>query len=364
MLYKEDWAETRGRLVSWWEGECMERPVVQVFAPKGGFGPTWTGYDNWCLAQHPDEPDMAIEGFRSWCSRTHFGGESYPNFWINLGAGAMGAYLGAEVKFEANTMWFGAQWNEKLAKDWASLSDVEFEEDNVWWVRTVSATKRAVEMSGGDFIVGITDIGGIADIMASLRGSKNLLVDFHTRPDDVMRLSKKLVNIWHECYDALFDMTNKANAGSSAWMGIWSPLKWYPLQCDFAAMLSPSKFDALVLPSLREQSRRLDHAVYHLDGPGQIGHLDSLLRVREIRAIQWVPGAGEELQGDHCGSEKWTPIYEKILNAGKGLILGLPPAYVEPVTRRLRTSRLLFQTSASSESEAESLLKRAEEAMR
>jgi len=364
LLYKEDWTETKERLTAWWEGERMERPVVQVYTPKEGSAPAWTGHDNWCLAQHPDDPDAAIRDFMSWCSRTHFGGESYPNFWINFGAGVMGAYLGAEVRFEAGTMWFGAQWNERLARDWASLRGVEFDEDNIWWMRTVSATKRAAEMSGGNFIVGITDIGGIADIIASLRGPKNLLVDFHTRPDDVMRLSEKLVDIWHECYDTLFSMVDKTNPGSSAWMGIWSPLKWYPLQCDFAAMLSPRKFDALVLPFLREQSQRLDHAVYHLDGPGQIGHLDSLLSVREIKAIQWVPGAGEELQGDHCGSEKWTPMYEKILKAGKGLILSLPPAYVEPVTKRLRNSRVVFQTLASSEPEVESLLTGAEGGMR
>lgn len=364
MLYKEDWLETKGRLIAWWEGERMERPVVQIFTPRQGSSQPWTGYDNWYLAQHPDDPGAAVEDFRNWCSRTHFGGESYPNFWINFGAGSMGAYLGAEVRFEANTVWFGAQWDERLARGWESLLDLDFDEDNVWWRRTVSATERAVEMSGGDFIVGITDIGGIADVIASLRGPKNLLVDFHTRPDDVRRLSERFVDIWHACYDSLFNIVGGKNPGSSAWMGIWSPLKWYPLQCDFAAMLSPKKFDALVLPFLKEQSQRLDHVVYHLDGPGQISLLDSLLAIPEIRAIQWVPGAGEELQGDHCGSEKWTPIYEKVLRAGKNLVLSVPPAYVEPVTRRFRTSRILFQTLASSESEAGSILKGAEEVMR
>jgi len=368
LRYKDDWDEAKKRMAAWWEGETAERPLIQVLTPRGPEGGSeqlpWLGFDNWDLARHPDEPDMAIDEFERWCSQTHFGGEAYPNFWVNLGAGVMGAYLGAEVKFKADTVWFGAQWDERFVRNWGSLANVEFNENEVWWRRTVSATRRAIERCRGNFIVGVTDLGGIGDIIASLRGPKNLLIDCHLRPDDIKSLSERLVEIWHVCYDRLFDIIGRSNPGSSAWMGIWSPLKWYPLQCDFAAMLSPRKFDDLVLPYLKEQCQRLDHALYHLDGPGQLCHLNSLLRVDELRAIQWVPGAGEELQGYHCGSEKWLSLYEKILAAGKGLVLALPSAYVEPVTQKLRSSKVLFQTTASSQTEADALLKRSSQLMR
>ena len=368
MRYKEDWNESKERMAAWWEGETTDRPLIQVLTPRdpeeGSEQHPWIGFDNWELARHPDEPDSAIDAFESWCSQTHFGGEAFPNFWINLGAGIMGAYLGAEVKFETDTVWFGAQWDERLVRDLEYLARVEFDENDVWWRRTVSATKKATERSKGNFIVGITDIGGIGDVIASLRGAKNLLIDCHIRPGDVKNLSEKLVGIWQVCYDRLFDIIGHSNPGSSAWMGIWSPLKWYPLQCDLAAMLSPGKFDDLVLPYLKEQCQWLDHALYHLDGPGQLCHLNSLLAVDELRAIQWVPGAGEELQGNHCGSEKWFSLYEKILGAGKGLVLSLPPAFVEPVTRKLRSSKVLFQTIASGQTEADALLERAAELMR
>ena len=354
-------------MAAWWEGERSDRPLIQVLTPKdpeeGLEQRPWIGFDNWDLARHPDEPDSAIDAFENWCSHTHFGGESFPNLWINLGAGVMGAYLGAEVKFESDTVWFGAQWDDSSARDLKYLANAKFDENNIWWRRTITATRKATERSGGNFVVGITDIGGIADVIASLRGAKNLLIDCHVRPGDVEDLSERLVGIWHNCYDRLFEIIGRSNPGSSAWMGIWSPLKWYPLQCDFAAMLSPTKFDDLVLPYLKEQCQRLDHALYHLDGPGQICHLDSLLRVSELRAIQWVPGAGEELQGDHCGSEKWFSLYERILGAGKGLVLSLPPAFVERVTKKFRSSKVLFQTIASSETEADSLLEGTAELM-
>ena len=36
-------------------------------------------------------------------------------------------------------------------------------------------------------------------------------------------------------------------------MGLWAPMRWYPLQCDFSAMISPDMFAEFVLPDLAEQ---------------------------------------------------------------------------------------------------------------
>jgi len=362
LLYKDDWADARDRMAAWWEGEPTDRPLIQVTAPKNdapdhlrGFS---AGYEHWGLAQFPDDPDRTIDSYEAWCSHTHFGGEAFPNFWVNFGAGVMGAYLGAEPTFRADTMWFGAQWDEKLAKGWDDLSGPRLDENEVWWKRTRRATERAVDRGRGKFIVGATDIGGIADVIASLRGPKSLLVDLQLRPNDVKSLSRKLVEIWHRCHDELLDIIDWRSNGSSAWMGIWSPLKWYPLQCDFAAMLSPNRFDEFVLPYLKDQCQRLDHAIYHLDGPGEICHLGSLLSISELRGIQWVPGSGEDLAGFHCGSEKWTPLYEKVLGSGRALVLSVPLESVEPVIRRLRSSRVLIQTTSPTRREADLLLER------
>ncbi|MGV9141925.1 MAG: hypothetical protein ACOC1X_03205, partial [Promethearchaeota archaeon] len=56
------------------------------------------------------------------------------------------------------------------------------------------------------------------------------------------------------------------------------------------------------------------------DGPGQLVHLDDLLSEPSINGIQWVPGAGEE----PAESEKWMPVYQKIQDAGKNLIIDNP----------------------------------------
>lgn len=97
------------------------------------------------------------------------GGEAYPNPWVNLGPGILGAYLGAEPMFESETMRFGTQKDDALGKSWEELRHIEFEANNRWWKLTKRITEIASENPISYCIVGMTDLGGILDIVASLR---------------------------------------------------------------------------------------------------------------------------------------------------------------------------------------------------
>ena len=44
------------------------------------------------------------------------------------------------------------------------------------------------------------------------------------------------------------------------------------------AMISPDQFREFVVPSLREQSSKLDHVLYHLDGKDAIKHVDRIVK--------------------------------------------------------------------------------------
>jgi hypothetical protein len=78
-------------------------------------------------------------------------------------------------------------------------------------------------------------------------------------------------------------------------------------------MVSKQMFDDVFLPGIVNECRFLDRALYHLDGPGALRHLDSLLAIPELEAIQWVFGAGNE------GFGRWVSVYRKIQAAGKGI---------------------------------------------
>jgi 5-methyltetrahydrofolate--homocysteine methyltransferase len=260
----------------------------------------------------------------------------------------MAAYMGAVPRFREDTTWF------ETPREWDEIEKIAFDPENEWWRKTCELTSVAVERGRGRFITGLTDIGGNLDVAASLRGSQRLCMDLVDSPDEVKRLTGEINQLWFRYYSGLYGIMKEGMEGTSAWMGIWSPQKWYPLQCDFSAMISPEMFEEFVLPYLEEQCRWLDYSIYHWDGPGQIPHLDMLLKIEELHGIQWVPGAGAE----PTGSPQWFPYYKKILAKGKNLIIEVQPEDVEPLIRELGPKRILLQTACNTEKEARLLLER------
>ena len=129
----------------------------------------------------------------------------------------------------------------------------------------------------------------------------------------------------------------------------------YPIQCDFAAMISPQAFAEFVLPSLVEQCQRLDRTIYHLDGPGQINHLDYLLEIPELTGIQWTPGAGNPEVDSSC----WFPLYKKIQAKGKRLVLlGVDKKRIEKLLKEISPEGLLITTLCESKEEGEQILEK------
>lgn len=343
MEYKKDWPEAQMRLTAWWKREVIDRPVIMVTAPRGADRPGWDGWD---FSRNPDDPLGVIRRFEAWAQSTYFGGEAFPSLWVNLGAGAVAAFLGAKPRFYSDTMWF------ETPMEWDRLAGIDLDPSNEWWIRAQRDTRIGVERGEGKFFVAMADLGGILDIAHSLRGKKQLMIDLFRTPGRVKDLCWRILDVWHRCYEDLNSIVQSRMKGSSAWMGIWSKDRWYPLQCDYAYMLSPAKFEEFVLPFVAEQCRRLENTVYHLDGYGQIPHLDMLLGIPELDAIQWVPGAGKP----QCGDGMYFDMYRKIKDAGKGLVLGVSRERIKPVCDAIGAEGVLFQTGCRTVAQVEELL--------
>jgi len=348
MLYKQDFEQSKKRLEAWWQCEVIDRPVIQVIAKQKNVIPV-SKWNVWSTAHFLDNPEYVIDEFEKYCTETYFGGEAIPNLWINIGPGIIGAYLGAEPKIAEDTVWF-----EPL-KEWDKIEKrIEFDSENIWWKKTCKMTSVSTQRGIGKFFTALTDLGGSLDILASLRGTQELLFDLVDSPEQIKKISKKINELWFRYYLELYNIMKDVQEGTITWMGIWAPKRWYPLQCDFSAMLSPKMFEEFVLPGIEEQCKWLDYSVYHLDGPGQLPHLDMLLEIKDLNAIQWVPGAGSE----PTISPRWFPYYKKILSKGKGLVLvEVKPEEVETLINELGPKGILIQTNCDTQEQAEQLLK-------
>ena len=166
----------------------------------------------------------------------------------------------------------------------------------------------------------IPDLIENVDILSAMRGPQSFCFDLIDEPELMKQYIKQIDDLYFYYYDAMYDII-KGEDGSSSFtaFNIWGPGKTAKIQCDFSALMSPGQFREFVQPSLRKQCKKLDCSLYHLDGPDAIKHLDALMEIDELDALQWTAGAGQP----DGGSEKWYPIYDKVRDAGKSLWIPL-----------------------------------------
>lgn len=191
------------------------------------------------------------------------------------------------------------------------------------------------------------------DVLASLRTTEQLLEDIIVEPELVSRASLHILKLWHESYDELSSiMTSEGQTGTSSWVSPYSPGRWYPVQCEFAAMLSKKQFDRFVIPLIIAQSECLDHTLYYLDGAEHLPHLDLLLGVEKLGGIAWCSGPGQPGMNDPY----WRPFYDKVQRAGKRQVInGIGARDIQSFLEGMSSEGVLVDTSCESEEEAAEL---------
>jgi hypothetical protein len=344
LYYKEDWAEAQVRFSAWWQGEVVDRVALAVRAPRRvPIGPTADLPVPASLLGYWTDPDYRVGQAERVFARTAYLGEACPCFQPVAGPGVVPLFLGSQPTLDLQTMWY-----EPILSDLSSPPALRFDPAGEWWQRTRRLVAEGAERGRGRFLTTQPNLVEGFDVLAALRGQEAFLLDLADYPEAVHAGLKQLTDLYFRGYDALYELIAPATPGGgcASHYQVWGPGRVAKVQCDLGAMISPRTFAEFVLPYLDEQCRQLDYALYHLDGPHAIRHVDMLLGLASLRAIQWMPGAGVE--GPE--SSRWYGLYRRILAAGKSvLLLDVPPDAVEPLVGALGPEGLLITTTASSE---------------
>ena len=302
-LSEADWIRLERDWTAWWNHDIRRPMLIAVSTePTHRVRPPWWGG----LGQIPHSVPAEAIAAEAWddVSRTLHNGDAWPRFWVNYGPGIGAAFLGGEVEPAQNTVWF-VQGEEKFL---AALRGVTNPQE-----KRKAIGRAFIECFAGRAQVGFTDIGGNLDIAASLRDTMALLMDCADDPDAVGELCRRITPLWLRYYNEQHALIGPAGRGTSAWAPLWSPGRTYMLQSDFSYMIGPDQFEQWVLPDVAACCSELDHGFYHLDGKGQIPHLDHLLSVPGLKGVQWIPGDGQPESADPI----WWPMLKRIRDAGK-----------------------------------------------
>ena len=347
--------DVRRRYNAFWEHEGYGRAVMSVTytTPElAALDPEFTVGDDW--TNLPRRLAWTKERMRL-IGRV---GDSVPSVFTNFGPGAFSACIGGTFSCDPKTVWFE---NEPVITDWeggAAERAVAFD-PNAPMTRLIDDyITMLLEAGQGKFYTSLPDIGGTYDIIAALRGTQELLMDMLFYPEEIKAFNRHLQPMIRDYFLSISRRLMEAQGGFTSWMPIYSPVPYFPLQCDYSVMISPDMFGEFIRPDLEYQTSYMEHSVYHQDGVGQLAHTDHLLAIPRLSAIQWVPGAGKADPTDPM----WFDHYRKIRAAGKSIVLFcFKPEGVERLLRSVSTKGLMVHIHCSCREEAEELVRIADE---
>ena len=98
----------------------------------------------------------------------------------------------------------------------------------------------------------------------------------------------------------------------------------------------------------------MTHNVFHVDGKGVANHIDTIMAVPDVHAIQWVQGVGDDLP-----ILQWIPLIKKI-QAKKPVIVDLQPHELEPFIEQMEPEGIFLWIAVNDEAEQLAIMKRLE----
>ncbi len=302
------WEKIREDAREWWSGE-LKRPLIQMTLrgrDPGRSEPVLPAYHRTAFYDFSVPAEDVVDRWDYELSCVRFLGDAFPARIPDFGPGVLAAFVGAKTEVGNDTVWFKPRTVMEVGE-----VRFEYDADNPWYKRVRDLMRAALVRWEGLVQVGMTDLGGNLDILSTFRPGERLLLDLYDHPEDVKRVTWDAHEAWWRYYEELNNILQPVNPGYTAWTHIYSEAPYYMLQCDFCYMIGPEMFDEFVKPELAASCRRLTNPFYHLDGPGQLPHLDSLLEIEELKGVQWIPGTGNP------DFRFWPEVYRKIRKAGK-----------------------------------------------
>jgi hypothetical protein len=350
------WTRVKNNYRRWWAGE-LKRPLLYLTVPGRDPGRLEPSIPQRAFTAHYDRSVSAAEIVDRWdydLSCVHFMGDAFPVTWPNFGPGVIAAFMGATLETDANTCWFHPVRGEELAN-----VQFRYDPDNAWLNRVKDIYRAAAARWKGSVQVSMTDLGGNLDILSSFRPSERLLLDLYDHPEVVKKKTWEAHEMWWRYFKEIDALLRPFSPGHTAWTPIFSETPYYMLQCDFCYMVGPGMFDEFVKPELAASCRRLSNPFYHLDGIGQLPHLESLLTIPELKGVQWIPGDGSP-GPDGCQNMKhWPDVYRRIRKAGKLVQLFGTIDVLDTVARQVGSAEgMILIGTASSLDDARDALRR------
>ena len=307
--WKANLEETKRRYIDWWNQKGIILNMWEHFQegvkPHADVPLPPTPHD---LNQKWFDPEWRADYLDWYVAHSSLMADMLPVANTQLGPGSLAAILGGVFEGGEDTIWIHPDPNYK--------EDIVFDPNHPNYLLHKALLRACKKKAQGHYYVGMPDLMEGLDVLAAIKGTDKVLTDTVMQPEVLERQMQQINDIYFQVFDELYDIIREGDEMAFCYFSSWAPGKMSKLQSDISTMISTDDYRRFVQPFIREQCQKIDYTLYHLDGVGAMHHLDALLEIDELNAIQWTPGVGEP-QG---GSPKWYDLYRKILDHGKSVM--------------------------------------------
>jgi hypothetical protein len=350
-LWKDNWPQTRQHYLDWWDRRGLVVGAWGTGLPTDGVNhdpdATEPPAPGDFSARQTDAEFIAVNTRYKMARRT-WPADILPAAWPHTGTLPLAAYLGAEPEYSPSAIWYHA-----CMDDLDTHPPLRFDPDHPRVRELEAIVTRTVEQADGRYLVGLPALLPGIDVLAELRGAGTLMMDLLESPDAVHERLDEIYEAWTIAYDRLASVVHRGDDGMAfGYFMLWDQGRCGLAQCDSAAMFSPDLFAQFVVPTLRKQCAHLDRCMYHVDGAQALRHLDLLLAIEDLDAIEFTPDPKSPGGGD----EQWYPLYRQILEAGKSVwVANLRKPEVLPLLDAIGGRGVFVSVNGLSPSDAEAL---------
>lgn len=317
---KPDFVQCMKRVYAWFDGEIIDRVPVRFSAHNEEFDNVQEANSWKTLKDRWFDTEFQIQSFEKRLYMHPWLGETFPVYFPNLGPNFFAAAItNSELEFGDVT-----SWCRPCILEEEQVDRIGFHQDNLYYKKIVEMTQYALDRCDNKYMVGYTDMHPSLDCADALRGTEDLCMDMYDEPEFVEKLTEKCFAPFFPMMDKFHEMLKSKKQLSVSWMNIPSYESMHIPSCDLGAMLSRDFFNEFSLPYIKREIKHFRHNVFHLDGKGVANHVDELLKLDEIQAIQWVQGVGNDKP-----IMQWVGFIKKIQNMGKSVVVDVEPSELE-----------------------------------
>jgi hypothetical protein len=346
---KPDFEAAMERIYAWYENEMIDRAPIRFSSHNQQNEKVTNDNTHKSLRDRWFDAEYQVRQYLEEVESTTFLAETIPVFFPNLGPEVYSAFYGGEMIYRDVTSYY-----QPIVHTWDDMDKLKLDKNGKYWTKLEELTDLAIEMCKGKCLVGYTDFHPGLDCAAAWRDPEQFCMDLLLYPDESKQLIRKATEDFHEIFNYWDRKLKKSKQPSVTWIGLPSFGKFHIPGADFSALISPEMFANLGMPIIRNEVKGMDHVVFHLDGKGVAKHIDQILTIPEILAIQWVQGVGDDLP-----ILQWVPFIKKLQDAGKGIMVDLKPAELEAFMDEVRPEGIFLCISADEDVQPD-ILKRIE----